>query len=440
MLLQLSSIRTSVFPLPGKKTTLRNSIPLSSPLLPSPYHSHTPQAKWFHPTTGTHLASCGSDRLLRIFTHDPSAAPLSGRSFPPTAQISSKTSVPFVSLDIHTTSNIYTHLAAIDRSGLLTVFVPDTPDRFNEWKVLAQWPVVTPPPGNGEETSFKVRWDPNLESLAYTACLTDDRHTLRLVVTAMDSIKVYHALPPSAAGGATSEDVVGGTLAKTRFHLVASLTPYPGVLIRDAAWAPFNVRGIDLLATASRNGAVSIIEMSHGLNAEGLSDAKLEGRAGKGDAIANANDKAGGSPFPRQPPTSTSTASSTRPTPQSHLSTAIAGRQNRTNASLLPSSASRSHPSPAPSNPLPYTTHLSISTTIPSAHADAWSIAWDPSGQVLMSNGSEGRTSMWKKSILEGEWREFSSVEFEAEDEDEDIGNGEVEGWIGGEGGRGELV
>lgn len=167
---------------------------------------------------------------------------------------------------------------------------------------------------------------------------------------------------------------------------------------------------------------------------------KLEGRAGKDNASANANEKAGGSSFPRQPSTSTSTSTptSTRPTPQSHLSTAIAGRQNRTNTSTPPSSASRSHPSPSPSNPLPYTTHLSISTTIPSAHADAWSIAWDPSGQVLMSNGSEGRTSMWKKSILEGEWREFSSVEFEVGDEDD--GNGEEEGWMGGEGGRGELV
>jgi nucleoporin SEH1 len=407
---------------------------LSSPSLTISL-SH-PQAKWFHPTTGTHLASCGSDRLLRIFTHDPSAAPLSGRSFPPTAQITSKTSAPFVSLDIHTTSNIYTHLAAIDRSGLLTVFVPDTPDRFNEWKVLAKWPVVSPPPGNGEETSFKVRWDPNLESLAYTASLTDHRHTLRLLVTAMDSIKVYHALPLSAAGGATGEGIVGAASATTHFHLVASLTPFPGVLIRDAAWASFNVRGVDLLATASRNGAVSIIEMSHGLNAEGLSDMKLDGRAGEGNASANANDKAGGSSFPRQPSTSTST--STRQISQSHLSTAIAGRQNKTNTPLPPSSASRSHPSPSPLNPLPYTTHLSISTTIPSAHADAWSIAWDPSGQVLMSNGSEGRTSMWKKSILEGEWREFSSVEFEVGDEDD--GNEEEEGWMGMEGGRGEVV
>jgi nucleoporin SEH1 len=313
-------------------------------------------------------------------------------------QISSKTPHPFVSLDIHTRNNIYTTLAVIDRSGLLTIFVPETPDRLIEWRVLAQWAVLTPPPTPGEETSFKVRWDPNPQGLPYVNSLTDVKDTLRLVVSAMDTIKIYHALPADSTNPAL------------QFHLEASLAPYPGVLVRDVAWAPFNVRGTDLLATAGRNGAVSIIEMGY------------KARVGDGDG------KAGGK-FVRQAaissPMSTATPIS-RPPPQSHLSSALASRPHPG----TPSNTSPSLPSTSQApNPLPYSTTLRIVTTNPSAHDDAWSLAWDPAGQVLMSNGSEGRTVMWKKSILEGEWREFSSVEFEVEEEEEE-GEEEREGWV----------
>ena len=350
------------------------------------------QAKWFHPTTGTHLASIGNDRILRIFALDPSAAPRSGRTFIPIAQISSKTPYPFVSLDIKNVSNVYTYLAAIDRAGLLTVYVPESPDKFTEWKRLAQFSVCgAVPPSNGEETSFKVRFDPNIASLAYINSLTDSKDTLRLVATSMGTIKVYHALLSGPAAATPTE-----------FHEVASLTPtLPGILIRDVQWAPFNVRGVDLLATASRNGAVSIIEMSHTLNPDS-SHANNNNINSNNDTSVNQN-----SDFPRQ-------ASTRPPPPQSSLTTAIAGRNNGASTT----SSSRPTTSPASSQrAFPYATHLKVVTTIPHAHDDAWSLAWDPAGQVLMSNGSEGRTSMWKKSILEGKWKEFASTEFEVLEE-----------------------
>lgn len=378
--------------------------PTTYPYSPSslPYHpSHLSQAKWLHPTLGTHLATIGSDRLLRLFSYDPSATPLSGRCFSPTAQITSKSSTPFVSLDIHTSNNIYTTLATVDRSGLLTLFVPDSPDNLTSWRVLSQLPTISPPPTAGEETSFKVRFDPNLSSLAYIHSLTSVKDSLRLVVCAMDVIKIYHA--SSAPSSSTS------------FQLVASLTLYPGVLIRDVTWAPFNVRGVDLLATASRNGAVTIIEMSHKPSSEGVADQNAE------RAVGSINEKTGTS-FPRHsaPPTSTSIppTAAPRPIPQSHLSSALASRPPPTLDSSNPNNPNK--PGHPPTNPLPYTTHLKIVTSNTAAHADAWSLSWDPAGQVLLSNGSEGRTVMWKKSILQGEWREFSSVEFEEDGEGEE--------------------
>ena len=324
------------------------------------------QAKWVHPTTGSHIASCGNDRILRIYQEDKSAAPRSGRMFVPIAQISSKTTVPFVSLDIKNVANVYTYLAVIDRQGLVTIYVPENPDKFTEWRRLAQFSVCAPP-SNGEETSFKVRFDPNLSSLAYYNGVTDERNSLGLVVTAMDRIKVYHAVLSGSSGGAAE------------FFEVASIVLAPTVLVRDVQWAPFNVRGVDFIAIASRNGDVTILEMSHKLNAE------------------NGNNGNATNDFPRQ--------SSIRPAPQSSLTTAIAGRN---------STPALSRPLTSPvSRVLPYTTHLKVVTTMAQAHDDAWSLAWDPAGQVLMSNGSEGRTSMWRKSILEGEWEEFSSTELE---------------------------
>jgi nucleoporin SEH1 len=370
-------------------------IPILSSFALYPNSNSNLQAKWFHPTTGTHLASIGNDRILRIFTLDPSAAPRSGRTFIPIAQISSKTPYPFVSLDLKNVSNVYTYLAAIDRAGLLTVYVPESPDKFTEWKRLAQFSVCVGavPPSNGEETSFKVRFDPNIASLAYINSLTDAKDTLRLVATSMDTIKVYHALLSGPAGSSSTE-----------FHEAASLTLTPGVLIRDVQWAPFNVRGVDLLATASRDGAVSIVEMSHTLNPESI------------NTNNNSNDNTNqNSEFPRQ-------TSARPPPPQSSLTTAIAGRNGASIAS-----SSRPSTSPASTRALPYATHLKVVTTIPHAHDDAWSLAWDPAGQVLMSNGSEGRTSMWKKSIVEGEWKEFSSTEFEVQEDGAEEGEEE---WV----------
>jgi nucleoporin SEH1 len=286
-----------------------------------------------------------------------------------------------VSIDIKNVANVYTYLAAIDRLGLVTIYVPESPDKFDSWRRLAQFPVCSPPPSNGEETSFKVRWDPNLTSLAYYAGLTDERATLGLVVTALDHVKVYHAPFPSPSSG-------GGV----SFIEIASLAPTPKVLVRDVQWAPFNVRGVDLIATASKNGDVSILEVSHAANPESAPSA--EGKTeGEGE-------------FPRQ--------ASARPAPQSSLTTAIAGRNNNNGTPA----GSRPATSPA-SRALPYSTQIRIATTLANAHEDAWSVGWDPAGQVLMTNGSEGRTSMWKKSILEGQWKEFSSTEFEVKDSEE---------------------
>lgn len=339
---------------------------------------HTPQAKYFHPTTGTHLASIGNDRLLRIFRHDPSAAPRSGRTFIPVAQISSK-SVPFVSLDIKNIANVYTYLAVIDRAGLVTIYVPENPDKFDAWRRLAQFNVCTPPT-SGEETSFKVRWDPNLSSLAYYGGLTDEKISLGLVVTAMDQIKIYHAVLPSGLSGTAD------------FLEIASFCAAPKVLVRDVQWAPFNVRGVDLIAVASRNGDVTVLEMSHAASQESSASTSTSETAAE---------------FPRQ--------ASSRPPPQSSLTTAIAGRNN-----IGTPAGSRPATSPA-SGLLPYSTQLKVATRLAHAHEDAWSLGWDPAGQVLMTNGSEGRTSMWKKSILEGEWKQFSSTEFEVkEDEGEE--------------------
>ena len=119
------------------------------------------QAKWLHPTTGPHLATIGNDLRFRLWTEDPSMPPNIGRRFKLTSQIHSSTRVPFVSLDLKNIDSVYTYLALIDRQGLLSVYEPTNPDEFKEWTHIDQWHVCLPVPGRGQETSFKVRFDPN---------------------------------------------------------------------------------------------------------------------------------------------------------------------------------------------------------------------------------------------------------------------------------------
>ncbi|KAK4938122.1 hypothetical protein LTR10_021362 [Elasticomyces elasticus] len=346
-------------------------------------------AKFLHPTTGSHIASIGNDLKFHLWTEDVSQAPNTGRRFRRIATIQSTPRIPFVSMDLKTVDNIYTTLALIDRQGLLSIYEPNAPDDFKDWTLIDIFNVCgsTNPPGRGDETSFKVRWDQNPTPLAYINSLSDDRNQLSLVVSVLNEVKIYRSVV--SGGDYMSSD---GASHRLMFYEAAKIPRHPA-LVRDVQWAPFSVRGTDRIATACKDGAVRIFELAV-------------------------------SPAPNVPDSTASATTARNTAPQrqqqqqqqSSLTSGLTGRASNTNTNTQ---AATSSPAP-PSTParaartghaFPFVTTIQSTSPLPHAHTDAWSLSFDGQGQVLMSNGSDGVTKLWRKSVLGGQWLVFAGQE-----------------------------
>lgn len=108
-------------------------------------------------------------------------------------------------------------------------------------------------PSRGEETCFKVRFDPNPEP-CYTALRAGvPTDALSLVVAGMNTVRVFR----------TRDIITSSFGAATRgreFYLAIEITAHKG-LVRDVAWAPGNFRGYDMIATACQDGFVRVFRI-----------------------------------------------------------------------------------------------------------------------------------------------------------------------------------
>lgn len=192
---------------------------------------------------GELVGSIGDDGRFKLWQEDVTELPLSGRRFKLISGLVSPTHAPFMSLDF---KNIMqeTWLALITRDGRLIVYEPVDQSNLHEWTVLAEhWVCGNSPPERQEEVGFKVAF--HKEKLpCWTAVMAGlDRRALSLAVAAMRTVHVYR------------------TDKSKRFYLAAELKGSRQI-IRDVAWANGSMRGYDVIATASKDGAIRIYELS----------------------------------------------------------------------------------------------------------------------------------------------------------------------------------
>lgn len=192
---------------------------------------------------GEVVGSIGEDGRCKLWQEDVTEVPMSGSRFKLITNISSQTNAPFMSLDF---KNIMqeTWLALITRDGLLLVYEPVDQGTLNEWTLLAEhWVCADNPPERQEEVGFKVVF--HKEKLpCWTAIMAGlDRKSLGLAVAAMNTVHVFR------------------TDKTKRFYPVAELKGAKQI-IRDVAWANGSMRGHDVIATASKDGAIRIYELS----------------------------------------------------------------------------------------------------------------------------------------------------------------------------------
>ena len=318
---------------------------------------------------------------LKVWEEDLTQAEESGRRWKKIFGMTAPNRSPFVSLDFKTLKHTYTYLAAVQRDGMITVMEPNNPDSFNDWQVIDQWRIMTPPPPRGEETSFKIRFDPNTTCVPYMQNMINDDMLLSLVATSMDSVKIYRNQ------GSTDR----------RFYLAVQLPTHPS-LIRDVTWANGSIRGFDYIATGCKDGKIRIFEL----------------RTSKaGDNKYDDSETTSGTGTPQAQPTRT---------PQSGITTAIAGRSGQASHTRDPPTGSTSG------------LHHTVSeiASLQSGHWEVWQTKFSFEGDCLLTTGDDGAVRLWKQAV-NGKWLEFADIDMDdGEDGEEKAGaNGDEDG--GGE-------
>ena len=109
-------------------------------------------------------------------------------------------------------------------------------------------------PARGEEVSFKVAFDPNLEPCYNAIRQGVSRDALGIIVASMNRASVWRTKE-------ISHTVSLGSSSTKEFYLAAELKGHRG-LVRDVAWAPGNIRGFDVVATACKDGFVRVFQVT----------------------------------------------------------------------------------------------------------------------------------------------------------------------------------
>ncbi|KAI9830685.1 MAG: epoxide hydrolase, soluble (sEH) [Phylliscum demangeonii] len=229
-------------------------------------------AKWTPPFAGAVLGSVAEDQTFKVWQEDRHAAAQSGQRFKCLFTMPSPSRTPYVSLDFTADAHQAVFVALLSRDGLLAVFEADEEESVRSWALLDQFEVCKPPPpppgpgpstrasgsgsgsgariGSSDETSFRVAFDPNALP-CWRACAAGVRENSLALVTA-------------GAVGVGAAVRVWRSGADRRFELAADLSPFhQQALVRDVAWAPMNVRGWDVVATACKDGVVRVFDLRY---------------------------------------------------------------------------------------------------------------------------------------------------------------------------------
>ncbi|ROW02168.1 hypothetical protein VSDG_02608 [Cytospora chrysosperma] len=217
------------------------------------------ELQWLPPTVYPGLlASLGIEGRFKLWAEDPSAAP--GRRFGNRSKDNAKAAfehrsprAPYRSFSLkHNEETRQTHLALLAADGRLTVYENEMSENLSDWSQMDELSVCEKP-ARGEEKSFRVRFDPNPDP-CYTALRAGmPADTLSLIVAAMHEVKIYR-----------TRDIVihsyGVPSTKKEFYEAATMPDHRG-LVRDVAWAPGNIRGYDIIASACMDGYVRVIRV-----------------------------------------------------------------------------------------------------------------------------------------------------------------------------------
>lgn len=222
------------------------------------------------------IGSVAEDMKFKLWQEDLTQAPNSGRRFRCIYSQSPRTRQPYVSLDFKNISN-ETYIVLATRDGIISLLEPAEPDNLATCKEVEQFYACDQLPGRGEETNFKLSFDPNAEPCFNAVVAGLSQKALSLAVASINVVRVYRA--EKAGNG------------DYHFQQVTMLVGHQG-LVRDVAWAPGSVRGVDWIATSCTDGYVRVFEVStphnHSFSSLSVAIAATQGGVNQTPAPRNA--------------------------------------------------------------------------------------------------------------------------------------------------------
>ncbi|KAK6598557.1 WD domain-containing protein [Botrytis cinerea] len=307
------------------------------------------QLQWLPPTIHPNLiASIGTDGRFKLWVEDPTLAPNKGRRFNshnnrPVWETRSHTRAPFLSFSIkHHVENRHTYIALVDRDAQLIIYENEEPENMTAWTELDRVNVCEKP-ARGEEVSFKVAFDPNLEPCYRAIREGVPRDALGLVVASMNKASIWRTKEISHTGLGEGCDVGGG-----------------------------NIRGWDEVATACKDGVVRVFRVVAGKEGEGL-----EGRSSDFEKVPEK--------IVARSSAQMTIENGAKPAP-SGISAGLAGQ--RTN---------RSRQQEAQGRDGAVIHAVKEISRLEADRAPVWKVEFDADGQLLGSTGDDGKLMMWRR-------------------------------------------
>ncbi|KAF5870774.1 putative nuclear pore complex subunit protein [Botrytis fragariae] len=328
------------------------------------------QLQWLPPTIHPNLiASIGTDGRFKLWVEDPTLAPNKGRRFNshnnrPVWETRSHTRAPFLSFSIkHHAENRHTYIALVDRDAQLIIYENEEPENMTAWTELDRVNVCEKP-ARGEEVSFKVAFDPNLEPCYRAIREGVPRDALGLVVASMNKASIWRTKE-------ISHTVSLGSASTKELYLAAELRGHRG-LVRDVTWAAGNIRGWDEVATACKDGVVRVFRVVAGREGEGL-----EGRSSDFEKV----------------PEKIVTRNSVQMTNENGAKPAPSG----ISAGLAGQKTNRSRQQEAQGRDGAVIHAVKEISRLEADRAPVWKVEFDADGQLLGSTGDDGKLMMWRR-------------------------------------------
>ncbi|THV51794.1 hypothetical protein BGAL_0098g00040 [Botrytis galanthina] len=328
------------------------------------------QLQWLPPTIHPNLiASIGTDGRFKLWVEDPTLAPNKGRRFNshnnrPVWETRSHTRAPFLSFSIkHHAESRHTYIALVDRDAQLIIYENEEPENMTAWTELDRVNVCEKP-ARGEEVSFKVAFDPNLEPCYRAIREGVPRDALGLVVASMNKASIWRTKE-------ISHTVSLGSASTKELYLAAELRGHRG-LVRDVTWAAGNIRGWDEVATACKDGVVRVFRVVAGREGEGL-----EGRSSDFEKV----------------PEKIVTRNSAQMTIENGAKPAPSG----IGAGLAGQRTNRSRQQEAQGRDGAIIHAVKEISRLEADRAPVWKVEFDADGQLLGSTGDDGKLMMWRR-------------------------------------------